>query len=147
MRYTNNMTKKSAKKLPSDDGLNTDFWKEQRRKTLIESTGASMRLSGSKITNEEVEKIIDSERSDKKYMLLFVEEIIQNPKYKNWAAGRMEIRLPDENPHSINEVRFFTPRNSEWAQFVDKYNGKDADKAMVDEVTKIVKEKFYQVTE
>ena len=63
-RYTNNMAKKSTKKLPSDDGLNTDFWKEQRRKTLIESTGASMRLSGSKITKEEVEKIIDSEKKE-----------------------------------------------------------------------------------
>ena len=146
-RYTSNMAKKSTKKHPSDDRFNTDFWKEQRRKTLIESTGASMRLSGSKITNEEVEKIIDSERSDKKYMLLFVEEVIQNPKHKDWAAGRMEVRLPDEKPHSINEVRFFTPRNSEWAQFVDKYNGKDADRATVDEVTKIVKEKFYQVND
>ncbi len=58
-RYTNNMAKKSTKKLSSDDRFNTDFWKEQRRKTLIESTGASMRLSGSKVTDEEVEKIID----------------------------------------------------------------------------------------
>ncbi len=130
---------KKAKKSSSDDRFNTDFWEEQRRKTLIESTGASVRLSGSKITNEEVEKIIDG---DKKYMLLFVEEVIQNPKYKDWAAGRMEVRLPDEKPHSINEVRFFTPRNSEWTQLVGKYNGKDADKATVDEVTKIVKRNF-----
>ena len=62
MRYTNNMAKKSTKRLPSDDKLNADFWKEQRRKILIESTGASMRLSGSTVTNEEVEKIIESEK-------------------------------------------------------------------------------------
>ena len=55
------------KKSPSDDGLNTDFWKEQRRKTLIKSTGASMRLSGSKITNEEVAKIIDADKNKKLY--------------------------------------------------------------------------------
>src|SRR3989339_896053 len=143
-----NMGKKKANNNVSNDRFNTDFWKEQRRKTLIESAGASVRLSGSKVTNEEVAKIIDSEKkNDKEYMLLFVEEMIQNPKYKDWAAGRMEIRLPDEKPHSINEVRFFTPRNNEWTQFVDKYNGKAADQATVDQVTKIVKEKFYQVTE
>lgn len=125
-----------------------DFWKRQRRKTLIESTGASVRLSGSKITNEEVEQIIESDKhSDKKYMLLFVEEVIQNPKYKNWSAGRMEIRIPDEKPHSTSEVRFFTPRNSEWTQFIDKYNGKDVDEKAVDEAIKMVKEKFYQVNE
>ena len=61
------MAKKSTKRPPSDDGLNTDFWKEQRRKTLIESTGASVRLSGSKITNEDVEKIIDSEKRKELY--------------------------------------------------------------------------------
>ena len=66
-RYTNNMAKKSTGKLPSDDRFNTEFWKEQKRKTLIESTGASMRLSGSKITNEEVKKIIDSEKNKKLY--------------------------------------------------------------------------------
>lgn len=65
-RYTNNMAKK-AKKSPSDDRFNTEFWKEQRRKTLIESTGASVRLSGSKITNEKVAKIIDSERDKKPF--------------------------------------------------------------------------------
>ena len=66
MRYTNNMAKK-IKKSPSDDRFNTDFWKEQRRKTLIESTGASMRLSGSKITNEEVKQIVNSKGDEGLY--------------------------------------------------------------------------------
>ncbi|MEK7657970.1 MAG: hypothetical protein AAB366_02145 [Patescibacteria group bacterium] len=61
------MAKRTTKKLHSDDRFNTDFWREQRRKTLIESTGASVRLSGLKITNEEVEKIIDSDKSKKLY--------------------------------------------------------------------------------
>lgn len=58
--YTNNMAKKNTKGASSDKRFNTEFWKEQRRKTLIESTGASVRLSGSKVTNEEVEKIVNS---------------------------------------------------------------------------------------
>jgi len=59
------MIKKKAKKRPSSNQFNTEFWKAQKRKTLIESTGASVRLSGSKITNKEVEKIIDSKYDQK----------------------------------------------------------------------------------
>ena len=59
------MAKKNVKSTSSDDRFNAEFWKEQRRKTLIESTGASVRLSGSKITNEEVAKVIDSEKDKK----------------------------------------------------------------------------------
>ena len=33
---------------------------ELRRRTLIESTGSSLRLSGSKITNEQVEQILNA---------------------------------------------------------------------------------------
>lgn len=33
---------------------------ELRRKTLIESTGSSLRLSGSKVTNEQVEQILNA---------------------------------------------------------------------------------------
>ena len=139
-----NMPNKKANNNAPDDRFNTDFWKEQRRKTLIESTGASVRLSGSKVTNEEVAKIINSEK-DKEFTLSFVEEVIQNPKYKNWAAGRMEVLKPDESAYSVDEVRFFTPRNDEWMKFVDEYDCKDIDKAGLDKVTKIVREKFYQV--
>ena len=63
--YINNMAKKKAKNTPPNDMLSSDFWKEQRRKTLIESTGASVRLSGSKIANEEVAEIIDSKGDPK----------------------------------------------------------------------------------
>lgn len=144
--YTNHMAKKSTKRAPSDEGFNTEFWREQRRKTLIESTGASVRLSGSKVTNEEVEKIIDAEKKkDKKYTLSFVEEIIKNPKYKGWAAGRMEVLKPNESAYSVDEIRFFTPENEEWAKFVDEYDCKDVDKDELDKITKIVQEKFYQV--
>lgn len=57
--YINNMVKnENTKRISSNERFNTKFWEEQKRKTLIESTGASMRLSGVKITNEEVKKII-----------------------------------------------------------------------------------------
>ena len=69
------MAKKKADNNPSDGRFNTDFWKEQRRKTLIESTGASVRLSGSKITNEEVAKITDSGRVSNKTLRLRFREV------------------------------------------------------------------------
>ena len=134
------------KKSPADDRFNTDFWKEQRRKTLIESTGASVRLSGSKITNEEVAAIIDSEKKrGKEYTLSFVEESVQNPNYTGWAAGRIEVIKPNKSSYSVDEIRFFTPRSDEWTKFVDEHDSKDVNKVELDTITKIVKEKFYQV--
>lgn len=81
--------------------------------------------------------------TEKKYYLLFVEEGPINPKYEGWTAGRMEILLPDEWPYSIDEVSFFTPRNEEWAKFVEKWEGQEIDKTTLDHVIKMVKEKFY----
>jgi hypothetical protein len=40
-------------------GFTTERLTELRRKTLIESTGSSLRLSGSKVTNEQVEEILN----------------------------------------------------------------------------------------
>lgn len=39
-------------------GISPDYLAEIRRRVLIESTGASLRLSGSKVTNEQVEQIM-----------------------------------------------------------------------------------------
>jgi len=86
-------------------------------------------------------------KKDKEYALSFVEEIIRDLKYKGWAGGRMEVLRPDESAYSIDEIRFFTPRNDEWVKFVDEYDCKDVNKVELDKVIKIVKEKFYQVPE
>ena len=54
------MTKsKHAKK---NIGVTPESLSELRRKVLIESTGSSLRLSGSKVTNEQVEQIIELSR-------------------------------------------------------------------------------------
>ncbi len=146
------MTKKSAKRTPSDDRLNTEFWREQKRKTLIESTGASMRLSGLKITNEEVEKIISSKDVEDthpgEYLLIFVAEFWdgQDPKYDNWTAGRMEVRTYDEQ-YAIEEKRFCTPKSEEWFKFMKQYDGKWVDKIILEQIKETLKEKFYRVDE
>ena len=90
---------------------------------------------------------MDEEKEQKKeYTPSFVEEVIQNPKYQGWVSGRMEVLKPDEDSYSVDEIRFFTPRNDEWTKFVDEYDCKDIDKAELDKVAKIVKEKFYEVS-
>lgn len=41
-------------------GISPERLAELRRRTLIESTGSSLRLSGSKVTNEQVEQILNA---------------------------------------------------------------------------------------
>ena len=81
-----------------------------------------------------------------KYLLWFVEEAIFDPKYQNWAGGRMEIHTYDSE-YAIDEIRFFTPRNDDWAKFRNGYDGKWVDKSTLDKVTKVIREKFYLVGE
>ncbi len=82
-------------------------------------------------------------KRDKEYTLSFVEEVVRNPEYSGWIAGRVEIIKPGGgSSYSIDEVRFFAPRNDEWTKFMDEYDGKDVNKAELDKVIKIVKEKF-----
>jgi len=40
-------------------GISPERFAELRRTTLITSTGSSLRLSGSKVTNEQVEQILN----------------------------------------------------------------------------------------
>lgn len=42
-----------------NSGISLERLAEIRRKVLIESTGSSLRLSGSKVTNEQVEQILN----------------------------------------------------------------------------------------
>ncbi len=43
----------------SDGSINPEYLEMLKRKTLIESTGASLRLSGRKISDERVEEILE----------------------------------------------------------------------------------------
>ncbi|MFA7422052.1 MAG: hypothetical protein WCZ90_20375 [Melioribacteraceae bacterium] len=52
------MKKKNAKNKSTNNGLNPAYLDVLRRKCLIESTGASLRLSGRKISDEQVEEIL-----------------------------------------------------------------------------------------
>lgn len=50
------MTK--LKQVKKNQSISPERLAEIRRKVLIESTGSSLRLSGSKVTNEQVERIL-----------------------------------------------------------------------------------------
>lgn len=52
------MKKKNIKNKITNNGLSPAYLDALRRKCLIESTGASLRLSGRNITNEQVEEIL-----------------------------------------------------------------------------------------
>lgn len=59
------MAKNKSKKC-INGGLDSHFWEELKRKTIIDSTASSLRLSGVKITNEKVEQIINSFRKTRR---------------------------------------------------------------------------------
>src|SRR3989344_574991 len=94
-----------------------------------------------------IDNMVNKKAKNKEYTLSFVEEVIQNPKYKGWVSGRMEVLKPDESAYSVGEIRVLTPRTKEWIKFVDEYDCKDINKAELDKVTEIVKDKFHQVIE
>ena len=48
------------KHIKQQAGISPERLAELRRKALIESTGSSIRLSGSKVINEQVEQILNS---------------------------------------------------------------------------------------
>lgn len=52
------MKQKNAKNKITNNGLTLAYLDILRKKALIESTGASLRLSGRNITNEQVEEIL-----------------------------------------------------------------------------------------
>ena len=56
----NNVNMTSSKSIKKNIGISQERLAELRRKTLIESTGSSLRLSGSKVTNEQVEQILNA---------------------------------------------------------------------------------------
>ena len=51
------MTKPNHTK--NNTGISSERLAKLRRKTLIESTGSSLRVSGSKVTDEQVEQILN----------------------------------------------------------------------------------------
>src|SRR3989338_9908699 len=58
------MAKNKIKKFLSDGTINTEYLKELKRRTLIQSTASSLRLSGIKITEKEVEQIVNRPASN-----------------------------------------------------------------------------------
>ncbi len=86
-----------------------------------------------------------------KSQLIFVEQgwtdpSMINPKFKDWVAGRVDIRTWDDQ-YANNMVHFFTPNTEEWLEFVRYYSAKWVSKTELNEFTKTLKEKYYRVNE
>ena len=58
------MAKKSIKRFLPDGTINPEYLEELKRRTLIQSTASSLRLSGIKITEKEVEQIVNRPATD-----------------------------------------------------------------------------------
>jgi hypothetical protein len=86
-----------------------------------------------------------------KSQLIFVEQgwsdpTMIDPKFKDWAYGRVDIRTWDDQ-YANNMVHFFTPNTEEWLVFVRFYSAKWVNQTELDEFTKTLREKFYRTDE
>lgn len=65
-------------------------------------------------------------KNKKSYFISFTEEswLNINPKYMDWAVGRVEI-YDDNEVYAIDELRFATPRTKDWIDFREKWDFKD----------------------
>ena len=63
MKKNNNnvMKNNKLKQYLSNENINPEYLEMLKQKTLIESSGASLRLSGSKVSDEEVGAIVEGE--------------------------------------------------------------------------------------
>ena len=80
------------------------------------------------------------------YLLQFVEEGIFDPMHQDWAGGRVEIHVRD-NEYAVDEIRFFTPRSVDWLALRETNQGRWINESELAQVTKAIKEKFYRKDE
>ena len=79
-----------------------------------------------------------------KYFISFIEEGIFNPKYEGYVGGRCEIYAPGQEYYAIEEIRFFT-KDKTWYDFREKWDFKEVTKKKLDELRKIINEKYYTI--
>lgn len=73
----------------------------------------------------------------------FVEECIMNPKYLEYAAGRIEV-YNESDEYACDEIRFFTKRRKEFMEFREKWDMRYISPEQLVEIEKTVKEQFYE---
>ena len=64
--------------------------------------------------------------SYRRYYISFTQEMIMNPDYKGYLAGRLEICNGILSPHSIEEQRIFTKDTGNFYKDLDKIEWKDS---------------------
>ena len=77
------------------------------------------------------------------YFVSFVGEMIQNPEYDGYVAGRVEITPEDgRSAYPTEEVRYFTKCSKEWEKFADTYDFCSLDAAKLKRMKATIKSKF-----
>ena len=91
-----------------------------------------------------MKKIPPTKKGD--YFISFVEEGIFNPTYQDWVGGRVEIYSPDEK-YAIDEIRFFTKRDKSWNNFREKWDFRNVTKKELQNLIKIIAQKYHVKTD
>jgi len=77
-----------------------------------------------------------------KFLIIFVGEFwSDDPIYKTWIEGRIEFRRWEDD-HGNDQIRYCTEKNEKWFEFEKKYNCKWLTANELEELKKLVKEKF-----
>jgi len=76
-----------------------------------------------------------------RFFISFIEEAVLNPDYKGFIGGRIEVWRPGE-AYAIDEIRFFTKKQSEFYEFREDWDFKDVTQAELNKIRKTVKEEY-----
>jgi hypothetical protein len=79
----------------------------------------------------------------KKFFLSFVEEAVMNPNYEGYIGGRVEVfDEPSEDGYAIEEIRFFTNKQSEFYYFRERWDFETVGKKTLNAIRQAIKERF-----
>ena len=79
----------------------------------------------------------------KNIWLSFVEEMMMNPKFRDYVGGRVEVwNRKSTNGWAEREIRFFAPRTDEWYAFRDKWDFRDITPDQLKEIEQIIEDNF-----
>lgn len=81
-----------------------------------------------------------------KYFINFIEECVQNPLYKDYIGGRIEVyeQTVTDGPYSCNEIRFFTKDVKKFRAFRNRWDMKDITGRQLKWIEKKVEREFCQ---
>jgi len=75
------------------------------------------------------------------YTITFTEEVVRNPIYGGYIAGRIEV-YDDESEYNIGEIRVLTDKVKEFEDWIKKYEERKISDNELDKVYSIIKKRY-----